>query len=97
MYVTQLCLIYFHKSPEIFFLPTLPFFAAFTLLPLLGPKKLISRIANLVKTLWPGSHIFGIWISDFRVWYFEEGGTAELGGGAECSEKVPGKVRDEAR
>jgi len=26
--------------------------------------------------------IFGIWISDFRVLDFEEGGAAELGGGA---------------
>ena len=33
-------------------------------------------------SLW---HIFGIWISDFRVLDFEEGGAAELGGGADCS------------
>ena len=26
--------------------------------------------------------LFGIWISDFRVLDFEEGGAAELGGGA---------------
>ena len=33
----------------------------------------------------PGSHFFGIWIDDFRVLDFEEGGAAELGGGADCS------------
>ena len=29
-----------------------------------------------------GVHFFCIWISDFRVLDFEEGGAAELGGGA---------------